>query len=69
MYDTPVDPDTGALYSVKTFRKYVREGWFIDDDGFGHPVRDGRMDRSVTIRPSQVHSMPADATHVLWYNR
>lgn len=59
----------GDVMTVEDFRESVRDGMFIDYDGFGHPVRDGKMDGSFMVRPSSVVSIPADATHIIWYNR
>ena len=57
------------VYTVAEFRQFCEQGHFIDYDGFGHPVRDGKLNPSVTVKPSRVSEIPADATHVVWYNR
>jgi hypothetical protein len=64
-----VPPGEDDVYTVDEFRQNVRVGAFIDYDGFGHPVRDGLCDPSVTVKPSRLDEIPADATHVVWYNR
>lgn len=68
MYSTPL-PDYGTLMTVDEFRADVRSRLLIDYDGFGHPVRNGRLDQTRTVYPSQVHRIPPDATHIHWYNR
>lgn len=57
------------VYTVDEFREFVSTGAFIDYDGYGHPVKDGKCDPKIDIRPSRVSDIPADATHVVWYNR
>lgn len=62
-------PDEDDVYTVDEFRGRVSCGAFIDYDGFGHPVKDGKADPSVWVKPSRVDEIPADATHVVWFNR
>ncbi len=54
--------------TVAAFKERVADGAFIDYDGFGSPLKDGRM-ADVLFYPSQVEELPPDATHILWYNR
>lgn len=61
--------DEDDVYQVDTFRRYCESGMFIDYDGFGHPVRDSLADPDVWVEPSRLQLIPADATHVVWYNR
>lgn len=63
----PADEDD--VYTVEEFRQHVHNGSFVDYDGFGHPVRDGRADVSVYVKPSGLGDIPEDATHIVWYNR
>lgn len=58
----------GDLMTLKEFKRVVRQGCFVDDDGFGHPVKDGKMAK-VCVHPSQVASIPKDATHIMWFNK
>jgi hypothetical protein len=58
----------GHLMTVEEFRECVKIGGFIDYDGFGHPVKDEKMS-SIVVYPSKVVEIPADATHIMWYNR
>lgn len=67
-YSEPLD-DIGDLMTVKDWLSCVADGGFIDYDGFGHPVRDGLMDGTIDIWPSQADMVPQDATHIMWYNR
>jgi hypothetical protein len=61
--------DEDDVYTIEEFLKCVETGAFIDYDGFGHPVRDGLADPTIWIKPSRVKEIPADATHIVWYNR
>lgn len=57
------------VYTVSEFKKHCENGSFIDYDGFGHPVKDGKSDSSIWVKPSRVNEIPADATHIVWFNR
>lgn len=61
--------DEDDVYTVEEFRERVHSGAFIDYDGFGEPVKDGKADPDINIYPSQLKSIPADAMHIVWYNR
>jgi hypothetical protein len=61
--------DEDDVYTVDEFRNLVEAGMFIDYDGFGHPVKDGKADSGINIYPSQVSKIPEDATHIVWYNQ
>lgn len=68
VYDSrPEDGDD--VYTVEEFLAHTRTGAFIDYDGYGHPMKGGKADPSIVIKPSKPESIPADATHILWYNR
>lgn len=63
-------PDTeDDVYTVEEFRKHAEQGSFIDYDGHGYPVKDGKADRSIVVKPSRLHEIPAGATHIVWYNK
>lgn len=62
-------PDYADLMTVGDFKQSVEDGYFVDYDGSGHPVMDGKMDARITIKPSMVAIIPADATHVAWFNK
>lgn len=66
-YDRPV-PSYGDLMTRDRWLHCVSDGLFIDYDGFGSPVKDGKM-MSGWIYPSQASQLPADATHVIWFNK
>ena len=57
------------VYTVEEFRDCVECGGFIDYDGFGHPVKDGKANEDIWVKPSKVNQIPKDATHIVWYNR
>jgi hypothetical protein len=57
------------VYTVEQFRHFCEKGMFIDYDGFGYPVKDGLADEAIEIKPSRLSAIPADATHIVWYNR
>ncbi len=57
------------VYTIEEFRQLVESRVFIDYDGFGYPVRDGLADPNIWVKPSRVNEIPADATHIVWYNR
>lgn len=63
-------PDYADVMSVEEYLDAVRGGGFIDYDGFGHPVADGKEDDEIFIKPSKgAAAIPSWATHVAWYNR
>lgn len=67
-YDTaPASGD--MIMTVAEFRDDVKAGHLIDYDGFGHPMKGGWVDETVTVKPSKAHDIPEDATHVVWYGR
>jgi len=57
------------VYTLEDFIDCVKSGGFIDDDGFGHPVKDDKMNMDIWVKPSRLEEIPADATHIVWYNR
>lgn len=65
--DVPDEEDD--VYTIEEFKEVCACGGFIDYDGHGHPVKDGKADPSVVVRPSALKDIPEDATHVVWYNR
>jgi hypothetical protein len=62
-------PDYGDLMTVDDFKEACGVGAFIDYDGYGHPVKDGKMSREVDVLPSKRDKIPKDATHVMWFNK
>lgn len=61
--------DEDDVYTVAEFLEVVKSGGFIDYDGHGHPVKDGKADESIVVLPSKASEIPSDATHVVWFNR
>lgn len=61
--------DEDDVYTVEEFKELCEMTAFIDYDGFGHPVKDRLADPDVIVKPSELQKIPADATHVVWYNR
>jgi hypothetical protein len=67
--DVPGDIDD-CLMTLEDFEEDCKQGMFIDYDGVGHPMRNGLIDRHITIRPSdRKTSIPKDAEYIVWYNR
>jgi hypothetical protein len=66
-YRERVEEDEDML-SVKEFLGAVEAGLFTDDDGVGHPAKDGFSDPDIVVLPSRLDAIPADATHVVWFN-
>lgn len=67
LYDKDL-PDYGDLMTRYEWLAAVEQKCFIDDDGFGKPVKDGKMAGCV-IYPSDADQLPDDATHVMWFNK
>lgn len=61
-------PGIGDVMTVEAWREACEDGMFIDYDGYGSPMKDGKVAR-MTISPSCRHLVPLDATHIEWYNR
>ena len=65
--------DEDDVYTLNEFTQYCIDGVFIDDDGHGRLVKEGKACMTYTVRPSLVmrfgNAAYMDATHVVWYNR
>ena len=63
-------PKYGDVMSLKDFVENVRDGGFIDYDGFGNYVKDGK-ETDIAIYPSDVRygSIRTDFDTMVWYNR
>lgn len=57
------------VYTVEEFKEQCIDGGFRDGDGHGYPVKDKKADRRICITPSRLNLIPADATHIVWYNQ
>jgi hypothetical protein len=68
LYVSPIKADL-HIFTVEGFRKVCEDASFIDGDGWGHPAKDNKQDRSISIFPSKLDRIPSDATHIVWYNR
>lgn len=62
------DLDCSVLLTVEEFVEDCETGLFMDYDGFGNPVKDGKMARD-KIYPSGLERIPDDATHIAWFNK
>jgi hypothetical protein len=63
-------PDYGDVYEMEVFVQACQDGTFIDYDGNGHPVVDGKMDRSIDIYPSEVVAGKfQEYKKIVWFNR
>jgi len=61
-------PKYGDLMTVEVYKLRVKTRTFVDYDGCGCPVKNGKMSKQ-HIYPSQIDSVPEDATHIIWFNR
>jgi len=63
-------PDCGDIMSLKDFIQNVKDGGFIDYDGFGNYVRDN-MKSDIDIYPSDIRfgSIRDDFDTIVWFNR
>lgn len=63
-------PDYGDVMSLANFIECVKDGEFIDYDGFGYYVRDGK-ESNIIIHPSDVKNgnIRKDFDTIIWYNR
>jgi hypothetical protein len=63
-------PDYGDVMPLKEFIECVNDGGFIDYDGFGCYVKDGK-ETNIWIYPSDVkyNSIRPDFDTIIWYNR
>lgn len=61
--------DKELLIPIDQFLDGVNMFMFTDDDGFGYPAKDGKMDKTAKVIPSLKKEIPWDATHIVWYNK
>ncbi len=61
--------DEDDVYTIEEFKQLCGSTMFVDSDGCGHPVKDNLADMQVWVWPSQLDKIPADATHIVWFNR
>jgi hypothetical protein len=66
-----IDPDCGNVMSLEEFISHVNSGGFIDYDGYGNYVKDGRR-TDIEIYPSDVKHgsiRSEEFDTIIWYNR
>lgn len=69
-YDDLPDEFDDDIMTVEKFLNACDYDFFIDYDGYGHPMKDGKINRKLNIYPSNARTtIPKDATHIVWYNR
>lgn len=63
-------PDYGTVMSLKEFIENVKSGGFIDYDGYGSYVKDGK-ESNITIYPSDIAYgvIREGFDTIIWYNR
>ena len=61
-------PDYADVFTVAEYRDACESHGFIDYDGIGHPIKDGKMSNMV-LHPSQIAQLPPDCDHVAWFNK
>lgn len=64
------DVDNGDVMSLKEFISCCKSGGFIDYDGFGYYVKDGK-EYNIEIYPSDVkhNTIRKDFDTIVWFNR
>lgn len=68
IYDQDIPHHYADVMTVADWLAAVKAGNFIDYDGCGHAVLDGKM-ASPSIYPSEAYLVPEEATHIAWFNR
>ena len=58
-----------SLIPIDRFKQSCARGGFIDYDGEGYAAKGDLIDDTNDIFPSTLSTIPADATHILWFNR
>ena len=68
--DFDVLPDYGDIMSLKNWLECVADGGFIDYDGHGYYVKNGK-ESNIMLHPSDVRydSIRDDFDTMIWYNR
>lgn len=69
-YELDDIPDYADVMTLQVFIENVNDGGFIDYDGFGHYVLDGK-ETNITIYPSDIKhgAIRQEFDSVAWYNR
>jgi len=58
-------PDYADIMTVERFKKCGFTMW----DGTAHPMKDGMENDCIHVNPEDPNTIPADATHIAWYNK
>jgi len=63
-------PKYGKLMSLSSFIEDVKDGLFIDYDGFGYYTKDNKMS-NILIKPSHVENkkLVEGFNSIVWFNR
>jgi hypothetical protein len=69
-YELSELPSYGDVMTLEHFIECVKEGGFIDYDGYGYYVKDG-METDITIHPSDIGhgAIRKEFDTIIWYNR
>jgi hypothetical protein len=62
----------GDIILMKVFIGCCKDGTFIDYDGYGHPIVNGKEKLNICIKPSEVKKNPEiyiKYKKISWYNR
>ena len=64
-------PEYGDVMPLSQFLEYVECGGFIDYDGFGHYVKDGKEVCNIELVPSDVKAgcIRKEFDTIVWFNR
>ncbi len=68
MFNKDIKELDGDLMPVSEFLEACEDGFFIDYDGYGYPVKDNKYHK-LQIYPSCAFLIPSEATHIMWFNR
>ena len=64
----PYDEDD--VYTIEEFKEMIDDSIVTDYDGHGHPVKNNMANPNIWIIPSRLgEDIPANATHIVWYNK
>lgn len=62
--------DYGDVMPLNEFIALVKNGMFIDYDGFGYYVKDGK-ETNIKIHPSDIEmgAIRKEFSHIIWFNK
>jgi hypothetical protein len=69
-YELQDIPNNSDVMSLNAFIEAVKDGWFIDYDGSGNYVKDGKM-TDIEICPSDVEydAIRREFDKIVWFNK